>query len=64
MIDAPVSGGDIGATKGTCPSCAAATKANFDRALPVMEKMGSKIVLCGDVGAGNITKLSNQSWWA
>lgn len=60
MIDAPVSGGDIGATNGTLSIMVGASQANFDRALPVLQKMGAKITLCGEVGAGNITKLANQ----
>jgi 2-hydroxy-3-oxopropionate reductase len=60
MIDAPVSGGDVGATNGTLAIMVGGSKANVDRALPVLEKMGSKITHCGEVGAGNITKLANQ----
>ena len=33
----------------------------FDRCRPILEKMGSSVVLCGDVGAGNVTKLCNQT---
>ena len=60
MIDAPVSGGDVGAINGTLAIMCGGKKENFDKALPILEKMGAKITYCGEIGAGNITKLSNQ----
>ena len=60
MLDAPVSGSDIKAIDGTLSFMVGGKKEVFDRCKPVMEAMGSSVVLCGDVGAGNTTKLANQ----
>jgi 2-hydroxy-3-oxopropionate reductase len=35
-------------------------KGTFDKVKPILEKMGSSVVLVGDLGAGNVTKLANQ----
>jgi len=60
FVDAPVSGGTVGAQQGTLSIMAGGTKDAFDRCVPVFEAMGKKIVHCGDVGQGQITKLANQ----
>jgi len=59
-LDAPVSGGVGGATAGTLTFMAGGTEAAFARGLPVLEKMGKKIVHCGGVGAGQAAKICNN----
>jgi 3-hydroxyisobutyrate dehydrogenase len=59
-VDAPVSGGDIGAIKGTLSIMIGAAEADFARCKPVFEAMGKNIVHMGPVGAGQSTKLVNQ----
>ena len=60
MLDAPVSGGEPKAVDGTLSFMVGGKPETFDRVKPLLEKMGSSVVLCGDVGAGNVTKLCNQ----
>jgi 3-hydroxyisobutyrate dehydrogenase-like beta-hydroxyacid dehydrogenase len=60
FLDAPVSGGPAGAEAGTLTIMAGGDEATFNRALPVLEAFGSKIRLCGGVGAGQVIKLVNQ----
>ncbi len=60
LVDAPVSGGDVGAQKGTLAIMAGASEADFKRVKPVFETMGSTITHCGPVGHGQLTKLCNQ----
>lgn len=60
MIDAPVSGGEPKAIEGTLSIMVGGSQADFDECLPVLKVMGSSAVLCGDIGAGNVTKLANQ----
>lgn len=60
MLDAPVSGGEPKAIDGTLSFMVGGRKEVFERFKPVLEAMGSSVVLCGDVGAGNTTKLANQ----
>ena len=60
MIDAPVSGGVTGAAAGTLSIMAGGNRAIFDRCLPVLEAMGTKITYCGLSGMGQVTKLANQ----
>lgn len=60
FLDAPVSGGPAGAAAGTLTVMAGGDDATFNRALPVLEAFGSKIRLCGPVGAGQAIKLVNQ----
>ncbi|MBD2081243.1 2-hydroxy-3-oxopropionate reductase [Leptolyngbya sp. FACHB-17] len=59
-LDAPVSGGDIGAQQGTLSIMVGGEKAAFDRALPVLQAMGKNIVHIGEAGAGQVTKACNQ----
>jgi len=59
-IDAPVSGGVGGASAGTLTFMAGGTESAFARALPVLEKMGRKIVHCGAAGAGQAAKICNN----
>jgi 2-hydroxy-3-oxopropionate reductase len=60
FLDAPVSGGDIGAQNGTLSIMAGGGKSAFRRAMPVFQAMGKTILLIGDSGAGQITKAANQ----
>ena len=60
FLDAPVSGGEPKAIDGTLAIMVGGDKAVFDKALPVLQKMGSSVTLTGPVGAGNVTKLANQ----
>lgn len=60
MLDAPVSGGEPKAIDGTVSFMVGGKREVFDRFKPVLEKMGSSVIRCGDVGAGNTTKLANQ----
>ena len=60
FLDAPVSGGEPKAIDGTLAIMVGGKKEVFDRHLDLLESMGSSIVLCGDYGAGNTTKLANQ----
>ena len=60
VLDAPVSGGDIGAQKGTLAIMVGGDKEAFDKCLPVFEAMGTNIVYEGASGAGQHTKMANQ----
>lgn len=60
MLDAPVSGGDIGATRGTLTIMVGGETADFVRARPLFEVMGENIVHVGAIGAGQIAKAANQ----
>lgn len=59
-LDAPVSGGDVGAKNGTLAIMVGGDQTSFDTVYPIFEAMGSNIVLHGEAGAGQHTKLSNQ----
>jgi 3-hydroxyisobutyrate dehydrogenase len=59
-IDAPVSGGTVGAVAGTLTFMAGGTAKAFARALPLLEIMGQKAVHCGDAGAGQAAKICNN----
>ncbi len=60
MLDAPVSGGQPKAIDGTLSFMVGGREDVFQKFKPVLETMGSSVVRCGDVGAGNVTKLCNQ----
>ena len=60
MLDAPVSGGDMGATKGTLTIMVGGEPADFTRARPLFEVMGKNVVHVGTIGAGQVTKAANQ----
>jgi 3-hydroxyisobutyrate dehydrogenase len=60
LVDAPVSGGDVGAQNGTLAIMAGGDRKAFDRVVPVFEAMGKTITYCGPVGNGQLTKLCNQ----
>ena len=60
MIDAPVSGGEPKAIDGTLSFMVGGKQEIFDTYKPVLDAMGASTVRCGEVGAGNTTKLANQ----
>ena len=60
MLDAPVSGGDIGAREARLSIMVGGGKAAFERALPVFQKMGKAIVHQGPAGSGQYCKMCNQ----
>jgi len=60
MLDAPVSGGEPKAIDGTLAIMVGGSSAVFENVKDVLLKMGASAVLCGDIGAGNVTKLANQ----
>jgi 3-hydroxyisobutyrate dehydrogenase len=59
-LDAPVSGGDLGARNAALAIMVGGEQEPFDRTLPLFEKMGKNIRLMGGPGAGQHTKMSNQ----
>lgn len=59
-LDAPVSGGDIGAINGTLTIMVGGPKEAFDKALPVLKTIGKSITHIGEAGTGQITKCANQ----
>lgn len=60
MLDAPVSGGEIGAIAGTLSIMVGGDVTAFDRMMPVFEAMGKTILHCGESGMGQTIKLCNQ----
>jgi 3-hydroxyisobutyrate dehydrogenase len=63
-LDAPVSGGDVGARKGTLAMMVGGDEQVFQKCLPLLDTLGSKIVRVGPVGAGQTTKACNQLFCA
>ena len=59
-LDAPVSGGEKGATEGTLSIMVGGEQRDFDEVLPIFQAMGKNIVLVGPNGAGQIAKAANQ----
>src|SRR5690625_1334299 len=59
-LDAPVSGGDVGARNAKLAIMVGGEKKVFDEMLPILEVMGENIILQGDAGAGQHTKMVNQ----
>ena len=60
MIDAPVSGGVMGAQKATLNIMVGGSKQAFERALPILKVMGKNIYHAGDIGDGNGAKICNN----
>ncbi len=60
MIDAPVSGGEPKAIDGTLSFMVGGTESLVEQYTPLLRTMGASVVRCGEVGAGNTTKLANQ----
>lgn len=59
-LDAPVSGGDVGAKNGTLSIMVGGSKDTFEKVLPLFEIFGNNIVYQGEAGAGQHTKMCNQ----
>jgi len=60
MLDAPVSGGVIGADAATLTFMCGGDLASFEKARPILEGMGRNIVHCGGPGLGQVTKICNN----
>lgn len=60
FLDAPVSGGDVGAIAGTLTIMVGASESAFSKAKPVFDCMGKTITHVGDSGAGQVAKAANQ----
>lgn len=59
-VDAPVSGGQLGAEAANLTIMAGGSKPAFERALPVLRTVGARVTHMGESGAGQVTKLANQ----
>ena len=59
-LDAPVSGGDIGAKNGTLSIMVGGDAGALERSLPALQAIGKTITHIGDCGAGQVTKAANQ----
>jgi 3-hydroxyisobutyrate dehydrogenase len=60
LLDAPISGGDVGAKNATLSIMVGGDAAAFQRVLPLLQLMGKTITHCGPSGTGQLTKLVNQ----
>src|SRR5712692_5669719 len=60
MLDAPVSGGEVGAINAALSIMVGGSLAGFERALPIFQVLGKNIVHIGEAGAGQVTKAANQ----
>jgi 2-hydroxy-3-oxopropionate reductase len=60
MLDAPVSGGDVGAQQGTLSIMVGGSEEDFERARPLFEVMGGAVNHVGPTGAGQVVKAANQ----
>ena len=59
-LDAPVSGGTMGAEKGTLTIMVGSTQEAFERARPILSVLGTNLYHCGSIGTGAVAKLSNN----
>lgn len=60
MLDAPVSGGDVGAEAGTLSIMVGGSEEDFERASPLFDVMGERVVHVGESGTGQVVKACNQ----
>ncbi len=60
LVEAPVSGGEPKAIDGTLSIMVGGKPELLERCRPILEQMGKSVVWCGNIGAGNTTKLVNQ----
>lgn len=60
LIDAPISGGEIGAIEARLSIMMGGPKKAVEKVRPIMQAMGRTVIHCGPLGAGQITKLANQ----
>jgi 2-hydroxy-3-oxopropionate reductase len=59
-LDAPVSGGEVGAQEATLSIMVGGSEKAFEQALPIFRVMGKNIIHIGEAGAGQVTKACNQ----
>jgi len=59
-VDAPVSGGEVGAKAASLTIMCGGEESTFEAVRPLLEKMGKNVTRVGEVGAGQITKVANQ----
>ncbi|MGF6641156.1 2-hydroxy-3-oxopropionate reductase [Paraburkholderia sp. MM6662-R1] len=59
-LDAPVSGGEVGAKAGSLTIMVGGEQATFDSVKPLFDMMGKNVTLIGSVGAGQVCKVANQ----
>ena len=59
-VDAPVSGGQVGAEAGTLTIMAGGSDADFQRARPILQVVGQRVTHLGPAGSGQVAKLANQ----
>lgn len=59
-VDAPVSGGTLGAEAGTLAIMAGGLEEDIDRLRPIFSHLGQRVTRMGDVGSGQVTKVCNQ----
>lgn len=59
-VDAPVSGGEVGAKAASLTIMCGGEEKTFESVRPLLEKMGRNVTLVGEVGAGQVTKVANQ----
>lgn len=60
LLDAPISGGDVGAKNATLSIMVGGEESAFRKVEPLLRQMGTTITYCGPSGAGQLTKLVNQ----
>ena len=60
VLDAPVSGGTIGAEQGTLCVMVGGDKNKYDKYKPVLDLIGNQVVYCGNLGAGAVCKIVNN----
>ena len=60
MLDAPVSGGEPKAIDATLAIMVGGPESVYKKVEGILLKMGASVLLCGDIGSGNVTKLANQ----
>ena len=60
FLDAPISGGDVGARNATLSIMVGGDRPAFEKVLPLLRLMGKNIIHCGGSGTGQLTKLVNQ----
>lgn len=60
FLDAPVTGGDVGAREGTLSILVGGAETDLEDARPIFEVLGKRITLCGAQGAGQVVKACNQ----
>ena len=60
VLDAPVSGGTVGAEQGTLCVMVGGDKNNYDRYKSVLDLIGNQVVYCGNLGAGAVCKIVNN----